>query len=418
MKSLLSVWHLTIKPSLPIFLYLYYMWPNIPSSLYKLATAFIYLLILITFIFKSGRFLHVAICDPLLVLLVVFSASSFLWSTNPGSTLSATRALCLEHFVATYIAMNYSFQEHSKMLAKTMVIVTLLSFVCSIAIPSYAIRDGAWRGIFHHKNRLAGLMTTAIILFLNFRLFDRALKRVVLPAMALALLLLILSTAKAMIAILLLTLSVFPIYWIINQKKRLSKIALSLVFFYSLVIMLFTVYFGTEYILVDALGKDVGLNGRSDLWSYLMERVMTRPWLGFGYGSFWSDLTEGRGVARSISWFSNAATGGGNAHNGYIELLLQLGFSGLGLTVVYILSLSKRLISLLVKTRQFEFFWAMQYLLLVIASNFSETNEGVMNERNLAWLLLSTFSMSAVLAQRKIFRSELHKPLMSTTLSV
>lgn len=72
------------------------------------------------------------------------------------------------------------------------------------------------------------------------------------------------------------------------------------------------------------------LTGRMPLWEYLIERhAADRPWLGHGYGSFWTaqrllDVSE---YFRWTIFYS---------HSGYIEVLLDLGVIGLALMVAAI----------------------------------------------------------------------------------
>jgi O-antigen ligase len=80
--------------------------------------------------------------------------------------------------------------------------------------------------------------------------------------------------------------------------------------------------------LVEALGRDPTLTGRTQLWDELL-RMTVDPWFGAGFESFWlGERTEA--LWRKYWWHPN------QAHNGYIETYLNLGWIGvalLGLTV-------------------------------------------------------------------------------------
>src|SRR5690606_21354638 len=82
--------------------------------------------------------------------------------------------------------------------------------------------------------------------------------------------------------------------------------------------------FITEPALVlKALGKDPSLTGRTDIWAALMRRVADQPWTGFGYQAFWGrDSIPAEFVRRETQWPVPSA------HNGWIDLLVQLGWPG------------------------------------------------------------------------------------------
>src|SRR5207245_3205821 len=77
------------------------------------------------------------------------------------------------------------------------------------------------------------------------------------------------------------------------------------------------------------LGKDSTLSGRVDLWMILPSYIAQRPWFGHGFGAFW--------VQDSVNVFQIWSTVGWeppHAHNGWLDVLLDLGIAGLTLIVV------------------------------------------------------------------------------------
>ena len=74
-----------------------------------------------------------------------------------------------------------------------------------------------------------------------------------------------------------------------------------------------------------ALGRDATLTGRTDIWTSLLPDVMRQPFLGYGFSGFWNPK---RAIEHLI----------GEAHNGYLDVWLQLGLVGLCLTTFFLLS--------------------------------------------------------------------------------
>lgn len=76
-------------------------------------------------------------------------------------------------------------------------------------------------------------------------------------------------------------------------------------------------------VVLKALGKDPSLTGRTDIWVSLMREVNLRPWTGFGYQAFWGrDSIPAAFVRQETGWPVPSA------HNGWIDLLIQLGWPG------------------------------------------------------------------------------------------
>ena len=109
------------------------------------------------------------------------------------------------------------------------------------------------------------------------------------------------------------------------------------------------------------LGRDSSLTGRTEIWAGLLPFVGKRPILGSGYGVLWTpEVVE-------------ASTGAGEAHNGYLGVLLQLGLIGLFLTVMFLLSNARKAAMLL----SFDYDWgSLTVCLLLMAAihNISESS--------------------------------------------
>jgi O-antigen ligase len=89
--------------------------------------------------------------------------------------------------------------------------------------------------------------------------------------------------------------------------------------------------FGISATVAQLLGRDPTLTGRTGMWDALL-KVHTNPLLGVGYQSFWMG-DRLAGVWKSLdTGFLN------EAHNGYLETYLNLGFVGVVLLVVFLIS--------------------------------------------------------------------------------
>src|SRR2546426_2166999 len=79
----------------------------------------------------------------------------------------------------------------------------------------------------------------------------------------------------------------------------------------------------SEEALIESMGRAVSLRGRSQLWADLL-RMAADSWFGTGFESFWLG-DRGKSLWSQDLWRPN------QAHNGYLEVLLNLGWVGVAL---------------------------------------------------------------------------------------
>jgi exopolysaccharide production protein ExoQ len=79
-----------------------------------------------------------------------------------------------------------------------------------------------------------------------------------------------------------------------------------------------------------SLGRDSTLTGRTEVWAAVLPAMKRQPLLGYGFGSFWTDA---RRQQYDIP----------TAHNGYLDILLELGGMGLAFFTFWLLSCARQL---------------------------------------------------------------------------
>jgi O-antigen ligase len=73
------------------------------------------------------------------------------------------------------------------------------------------------------------------------------------------------------------------------------------------------------------------LSGRAFIWPLVTYFIGQRPWLGYGFESFWN-ASNIELVSEELTW------GVREAHNGYLDILLSTGIVGLTLAVLAVLA--------------------------------------------------------------------------------
>ena len=83
-------------------------------------------------------------------------------------------------------------------------------------------------------------------------------------------------------------------------------------------------------------GKDMTFTGRSEIWAVLLEHIRYNPILGTGYGAYWTAGPVPGTDAYAFMWRMNKFYPG-SAHNGYLEIVNDLGWVGLLCLLGYLL---------------------------------------------------------------------------------
>jgi exopolysaccharide production protein ExoQ len=90
-------------------------------------------------------------------------------------------------------------------------------------------------------------------------------------------------------------------------------------------------------ILTEAVGKDATFSGRTKIWSAAWWAIQRQPWRGYGLGGVFNSKTP---ITNAI--LTRVGFDVPHAHNGILELLLELGLIGLVLFIVYLTPLLVR----------------------------------------------------------------------------
>lgn len=385
-------------------LFFYYLNPNIPLPAVQAWALFGFITVPLLIIGCWKRFIWVALLDIPLLLLVLLVPISVLWTTTPEETLNYCRAFVCSTAFGIYLAARHTPKELIKVLLYLFVITIFINLAAALFFPSYGIYDGGWVGINRYKNYLAATMVIITTLFLDIGIFGNKNRHIALVVAGLGFFLLVMSRGKGSLGMFIGSLVLYPLYKVAKQEYRLRTI-LSIVTIILVTVVIMTALNNLEFIVVDLLGKDMGFNGRDRLWTYLIERGLERPWLGYGYAGFWNNPAEGLGVALKFPWINGAGQGGGNSHSSYMEIFLQLGFSGLSLMIISLLTYLYRVVVLLGLTRQLEFFWMLQLLVILMSLSYSDTI-GFLSYRNLYWVLYISSAYSSAISLKRIIKTK------------
>lgn len=321
-----------------------------------------------------------------LVFLLGLAIASVLWSAAPAVTARRAIALVGTTMVGALVAVRFGLEGTLRLTAQALLAAAVLSVLFVVAIPHLGIatgvHEGAWQGVFVQKNRLGRMMALAsLAFFLLGRADARAWGWRI--ALALALLLLYKSQSASAVVISVITAAAYVLLRILRIDYRLLAAA-------SIVLGLITI--GAGYwvsqnfeAVASAVGRDATLTGRTLLWLVLIAEISNRPWLGYGYGAFWS--------ARSGSVWQMLTWKPGHAHNGYLDALLDLGVIGLGVAMLGLASVFLRELRGLRSSRSPVDAWAVLFMVLYFIYNIVES--ALLTRNNLFWMLCVAVAVSS-----------------------
>lgn len=298
------------------------------------------------------------------------------WSVSPSYTMESIRGEVLPMAAfALYFASRFNIREQMQIIAVTLGIGAVLSLFYAIAIPSVGKHvgdkfDGAWKGIYAQKNTFSTTMTLTMLVFfilslVNKNYLERLLARF---GLLFSVMMIILSTSKSGLIIFILMLLVVFLSRLFRWKGRRSVLVLDLggLTFLGLCATLSI----TWQAIVVGLGKDPTLSARTYIWTGSIQKIMQEPLLGYGRAAFWVPDSIHAWEVGSLAARDFIPS---HAHNGFIDVALELGLVGLGLLVLSLIPTYGLALRRAYQSQEPEDLWPFAFLTLMVISNMTET---------------------------------------------
>lgn len=314
---------------------------------------------------------------PLLAALVLWALLSTVWSVEPGVSGRRAVAFAAYSLLGVAMAVRWSGRELVERFLWLGLVLLAVSLLFQLALPRLAtMSDGAWRGAFAHKNVL-GQMACFTILVLLIGLRHRLLARpLLLLALALAFLFLLLGrSATSLVA----TLTLAGAFLLLGRGlvPPLAKAAIVAFATASLALAALWVLLDPERA-VELLGRDSTLTGRLPLWELVLSRIAERPWLGHGFHALFAVPAFADYVLLTLGWDAP------NAHSGYLEVALGLGWIGLALTLLLLAQAGLRALRALGRGEILLGQTALLLLAAYLLRNLTESE--LLQQTNISWL--------------------------------
>lgn len=359
--------------------------------------------------------------DRYLLAFLILATLSVLWSGFPQITLYRLYRLYALFLICFYFSMvAWTPQKFSKALQPALLFLTLGSIVYYLLSPVGAVEVsvyngivqpelvGAWKGITLHKNTLGSVASVAAVIAIH-ALTTRTGSRIVgFVSLLCASVCLVESRSSTSIfaalfatALMLLMLKSPSA----SSRRPIRMLSFTLAFFfliYSLGVL--NVVPGLSAIIepiVAMTGKDMTFSGRTTIWAILNDEIARRPILGAGYAAYW--LTPDPMSPSNIFKY-RMFIDPGEAHNGYLSVINELGIVGMLALIGYLFTFLRQSMRLMPFDRNKSALF-IALLFAEFIANLSEAHWWNLANVNFYIMTLASFDLGRAMLEVKRART-------------
>jgi len=266
---------------------------------------------------------------------LAFAGASALWAFRPELSFIrfAQQVMILTSVVLpAVLAIRTTDMMRGLFLCFALAAILNIFFILDTPSSVVSMQRG-YGGYFLDKNALGELSGLACLLALHETVQSGVRRVLGAVVVVIAALLLHLSHAKTAFGLTLLVPFLAGFILITGKVMRISPaiILLSMVVCYA---VLSAVSGFNSNRLTEILYGDPTFSGRMFIWEFAKYEIARRPLLGWGYQSFWLVGPDAPSIVDSSGWLKSMP----NAHNGYYDTMLEMGYIGFALLVIFIIA--------------------------------------------------------------------------------
>lgn len=317
---------------------------------------------------------------PLLIALIALAGLSTLWSIDSGATLRRTVWLAATMAFGLYLAWRYEWKQLLEVIGGAFIVLILGSLALGLAAPSIGRmtfeHPGAWSGLWTHKNTLGGIMALGVAVCTAAAIVHPQRCRLWIVTALGAFALVILSTSKTALLASFLGLAIIGACMIARRGPVQTVLICACIL--GAITLGVSITLLAPDLIVAALGRDLTLTGRTDIWEAAAPAVAAQPWLGYGYYAFWlPENGPAYWVREAVAWQV------ASAHSSWLELALGLGRVGVALFALQLLATLRRGAGVMLDSNAG--LWAPAFLAAFAMYTLSESH--ALQANNLFWTI-------------------------------
>jgi O-antigen ligase len=345
---------------------------------------FIYLTTAALILRNLRAFIQLASRHKLLLMLLAFALVSTVWSDVPGFTAKRSLVLIAATAFGVYVAANYTMREILRLMCILGTIAAIASLIVVWRLPNAGISGGVtagdWQGIFGQKNTLGRFMALETLVFAIATFQEKRFRWLYGLGALVCCALLVLSRDISAALLLPLMFALIFIFHFARRRSLISILTTLSVIGGTAAAFVFVVIIEPKKLLL-MLGKDSTLSGRTEIWAMVWQKILNRPWLGYGYSGFWlgKDGKESAGIWEALKWSVP------HSHNGYLDVLVQLGVVGLVLFFVGYAMFFRQALRCARASKSLMGLFPLLYLSFMLLTNCSEGT--ILKDESIFWVL-------------------------------
>jgi O-antigen ligase len=280
--------------------------------------------------------------NPGLVAYFVLAALSMTWSIDASATLARVIALASVLLLCFAFGLASWYPRRFQHVAIPPIMLILIASILVGAIdPTLVTETGndiaqknAWHGITHSKNEFGMLASFGTILCVNTWMVRRWDTGGLLAAAGAIVALICVILSKSNTSLFATAVAVVSMALVMRvpliKRRHTNPVVISIasvILFYEMVIQ--NVIPGVDVLLapvVGLTGKDTTFSARTVIWKVIKEHIQLSPFLGSGYGGYWVGPFPSSPSYIFLSVMYLYPT---ESHNGYLEVVNDLGLVGL-----------------------------------------------------------------------------------------
>ena len=358
---------------------------------------FVAILVVLMIIFLLWRNHLLATClaawkqNKLLIAFLVYALISILWTVYIPATFYKLIFLVFSTIAGSYLAVRYKISGVINILTWVGAVCCVLSILLVAFFPLVGVMQnpeflGSWTGLFWHRNHTGNIFAYFGILFLLRLLFDANLAgkpRILIGLLYLMSALMVFGSRSATGVIVFLFLH-FIVALIFIWLKFHQQIKPWHYYLLAAVLLAgFLVFITNAGFFFGLLGRTSNMTGRIPLWQDLFHRVyLQKPFFGYGYGALWMQKSFRIQMQIRHNWPYQVYF----ADNGFFDILLNTGITGLILFLAVYIPAGLRSFRPAITTKSWLYFFPFVTFLYIFIGNL--TYSFLLEVDQLVWMLL------------------------------
>jgi len=269
----------------------------------------------------------VSVCKQrrFLLVLPVVAFISVLWSQNPNHSFVDAINLALTTLFSVYLYVRYPGERLISFLNLVAAVSLVMCVIAVVFLPSVgmdAYQQNSWRGIFGQRNNCAVVCVCFLALALHHRTSSLGERVIRWTVLVLASVFIVMSGSRTGWALTAFAVALSLSMRLLQRLRSLDRVVFLMAIAVPIAALVFVVATNFNQTLA-MMDKDPTMTQRTVIWAEVIPSIAKHPIRGYGYSAFWSGLNgESMQTVLVTGWME------GQAQDGYLDLLLQLGLLG------------------------------------------------------------------------------------------